>query len=119
MRCHPQEEKISPTEKTKRKLLQFPLLDLSSAPADILLDGAFPVRLQGLAAADGGDRLADGLVVQTGAFAVAAVGDGAVSSDAEVAGGFDGVDVGPQKEKFPSLFLLLPDHGWRFPCRRW
>lgn len=81
-------------------------------PPHILLNSLFPtIRKPELAAAHVFDSIADNIVVEAGAFAVTAVGDGTVFSNAKVACRFDGVDVCPQEEEFPAVAgLFFFDH---------
>ena len=84
----------------------------------ILLNSLFPtIRKPELAAAHVFDSIADDIVVEAGAFAVGAIGDGAGFVNAEVVGRFDGIDVCPQEEELPAVAGLFRfDHLLHTVC---
>ena len=75
--------------------------------AEVLLNGIFPVLIQRCVTPDGGHSLAHYLVVEAGALVVAVVVYRPVWGNAKMACRLYCIDVGPQEEKLPAVFLLL------------
>ena len=74
----------------------------------VLVDAALPIASQRLAAAHSANGLAEHLVIERGAFAVAVVVHGTVGVDAKVTGSLHRVDVRAEEQEFPAVAALLP-----------
>ena len=88
------------------------MADYSLAPIPVILfDFRLPICSQRGTCTHGGGGTAHRLVVEASALAVAMVVHGSFGSNSQTAGCLHSIDVGPQEEELPSIFLLLmTDH---------
>lgn len=86
--------------------------------AEVLLDGILPVFVQGGAAPDGGHCLAQHLVVEACALAVAVVVHRTVRGNAQMACRLHRIHVGSQEKKLPAVLFLLPPDHFPYPLGR-
>ena len=78
----------------------------------VLLNIFFPCSTYGSSAAKGSDCFVETFVVDRSTCRIAAVVCSMVSIDTYMPSGFNGIDVGAEEQKFPTIFFLLGlNHG--------